>query len=1103
MELHDLFAQAVELKLPAEHLFEGRLSGNPINHLRRGAGRLKTRILAFEDRGLKGFKASLPDRRTVSIVSAKTSAKFKTDAVLLLEGAVTVEAIVEGLEKGQGKWLFPRPENLSAITQPDLEQRAKQIVLSWRDRFVLRKERTNDDGSITPGLRSPQVGAVQAALAHWSVSDKPVTVVMPTGTGKTETMLALMVAAEIPRVLVVVPNAQLRTQISDKFLELGVLKACGCLDDAAQLPITAVLRHIPKTIAEVDEIFLRANVIVTTMQVAGNARPEIQERMAHHVTNLFVDEAHHIAAKTWTAFKAQFAKRRVLQFTATPYRNDGRRVDGKFIYVYPLRKAQEERYFKKIRFEPIQGDDQDETDTLIIAKVRDTLNADTKNGFKHLVMARVDTIPRAKELHARYAKSMPKARPILMHSKLGAPERLAGLEKLRSGASLIVVCVNMLGEGFDLPELKIAALHDKHKSESVTLQFIGRFTRARSDLGDATVIANIAHDDVSDTLRGLYAEDADWNHLLNVIGEKRTESEERREAVFDGFSEEFEGFPMATLFPRMSTVVYQTACDIWRPQAVIEAMSRSSSIVEGPIVNDEERLVIFVTRHEEKLRWSNVKEPQDIEYNLYLAHWDEEHKLLYVNSSRMSDLHLDVAKAIAGETVIRLSGDRIFRVLDGYRRLVLTNLGLSETQRRPVRYSMFIGSDIAEQLDALPGNRNRTKTNLFGQGYTEAGKSTIGCSVKGKIWSYEATNNFGEWIDWCNEIGRKLLDETITTDGILRNLVRPRKQTTRPPKAPIAIAWPEGLLVQPEERIEIEVENRWLGFYDCDIDLSAYTTEGPILFKVTSEETSADFQMEIDGNGARYSQISGPTVQIRTGKKTKTLLEYFREDPPHIYFADGDMLLDNDLFVLPRDGERPAFDLNRIQVLRWEGVDITKESQRDEKRADSIQRHVIERLVAEGDVYDVIFDDDGTGESADVVAMRLSGSKLTVHLHHCKFSADSKAGARLDDLYEVCGQTQKSIRWRERPDIFLRHLLKREADRKRAGRPSRFEKGTGAIVNGWLNRWKEFHYEFSATIVQPGFSKSKASQSHLELFAATESLLMDTWGMRLEILASK
>ena len=137
-----------------------------------------------------------------------------------------------------------------------------------------------------------------------------------------------------------------------------------------------------------------------------------------------------------------------------------------------------------------------------------------------------------------------------------------------------------------------------------------------------------------------------------------------------------------------------------------------------------------------------------------------------------------------------------------------------------------------------------------------------------------------------------------------------------------------------------------------------------------------------------------------------------------------------------------------------------------------------------------------------MVAMRMAGSKLIVELYHCKFSADAKAGARLEDLYEVCGQTQKCIRWRERPDIFLNHLLKREATRRRAGRPSRFEKGSRAVVAAWLNRWKTVHYEFHAVIVQPGFSKAKAEQSHLELFAATQSLLMDTWGMTLRIFAS-
>ena len=71
----------------------------------------------------------------------------------------------------------------------------------------------------------------------------------------------------------------------------------------------------------------------------------------------------------------------------------------------------------------------------------------------------------------------------------------------------IVVCVDMLGEGFDLPELKIAAFHDIRKTLSVTLQLAGRFTRSRPDLGDATFIANTADVTVRDELRKLYTRD--------------------------------------------------------------------------------------------------------------------------------------------------------------------------------------------------------------------------------------------------------------------------------------------------------------------------------------------------------------------------------------------------------------------------------------------------------------------------------------------------------------------------------------------------------------------------------------------------------------------
>ena len=68
----------------------------------------------------------------------------------------------------------------------------------------------------------------------------------------------------------------------------------------------------------------------------------------------------------------------------------------------------------------------------------------------------------------------------------------------------------MLGEGFDLPALKVAAIHDPQRSLAVTLQFVGRFARTSSggSYGPASVFVARSELDVDTKLRALYAEDA-------------------------------------------------------------------------------------------------------------------------------------------------------------------------------------------------------------------------------------------------------------------------------------------------------------------------------------------------------------------------------------------------------------------------------------------------------------------------------------------------------------------------------------------------------------------------------------------------------------------
>ncbi|MDF0522251.1 hypothetical protein P0R31_33975 [Bradyrhizobium yuanmingense] len=129
----------------------------------------------------------------------------------------------------------------------------------------------------------------------------------------------------------------------------------------------------------------------------------------------------------------------------------------------------------------------------------------------------------------------------------------------------------------------------------MTLQFVGRFTRGRNDLGNATVIANIAHHNAAEALQDIYAVDADWNALLSVVGTKLTEREERRGHIpwlFRRIRRRSRQHPAS----RMSTVVYRTTCAGWRPLSVADAIIKSSSIIDGPVVNDEARLVLFVTR---------------------------------------------------------------------------------------------------------------------------------------------------------------------------------------------------------------------------------------------------------------------------------------------------------------------------------------------------------------------------------------------------------------------------------------------------------------------------------------------------------------------------
>ena len=559
----DLFNPEVSLLLPPRLAVDSKVLGSPVRQLAVPALRVSCRLQSFSIRRVNGYEATLVSGGTLKIISSKTATQLEADLVLLVPGATEPSKIAEALELGEGRWVNIVPANIGALDTRVRGGLLAAVTSSWQEAFHLREGRSADNGvSAKPGLRRPQIGALHAALAHATRSTEPATIVMPTGTGKTETMLALNAHQRFERLLVVVPTDALREQIAGKFETFGVLRQQECLAASAAFPLVMRLSHFPTTPSEVDQIFDSANVVVTTMQVAGRAEAPVQEQMATRASALFIDEAHHIGAPTWARFRGLFVDRDpplpIVQFTATPFREDGRRVDGEFIYTYPLKRAQAEGYFKPIRFEAVFGLDQADADPAIVEKLGEVLQADLDAGLNHLAMARCSTIDRAKDLHQLYSAMYPEFRPVIVHSQQPLRERRANLAALRRFDSRIIVCVDMLGEGFDLPELKIAGLHDPHKSIAVTIQFVGRFTRQDPRLGDATVIANTGVDDIDRSLAKLYAEDADWNALVEALSTAKIDRQVRRAEMFKGFVGDLSDIPLQTLEPKMNAVVYRT-----------------------------------------------------------------------------------------------------------------------------------------------------------------------------------------------------------------------------------------------------------------------------------------------------------------------------------------------------------------------------------------------------------------------------------------------------------------------------------------------------------------------------------------------------------------
>jgi superfamily II DNA or RNA helicase len=956
-----------------------------------------------------------------------------------------------------------------------------------------------EGSSQAPGLRTPQLGALHAVLGYWTTKRMtPATVVMPTGTGKTETMLALLVAARLQRVLVLVPSDALREQVASKFETLGVLHELGIVAASAQRPVVGRIQHGFKSEDSATTFAEACNVIVATPAALSACTSAALAALIGACTHLFVDEAHHVAARTWAEVRQAFENKPVVQFTATPFREDGRHLQGRMIYSFPLREAQAQGYFSQIDYTAVI--DFENIDQAVAERSVAHLRDDLAAGYDHVLMARVSSIERAKQVLPYYQDLAPDLKPVIINSGMPKREQRDSRAALDDRSSRIIVCINMLGEGFDLPALKIAAVHDPQKSLGVTLQFIGRFARTSTNglLGRAAMFVARREIDIDRRLRTLYAEDSDWNLILRNLTEAAVDEQQAVSDFEEGFRSLPDEITLQSLLPKMSTVVYRAPSESWEPQNIGDFFGEENLFTLPIGLNADAGVAWCVVELREPVRWGDLKTIEEVSYQLYVLYFDHHHKLLYVNNSANDGVFEDLVTAVLGAGAERFTGSTVYRVMADIDRLVPTNVGVLDAHDQFRRFSMHVGSDVTASFSQAEAG-TKSQTNISGGGYRDGEHVSISASLKGRIWSHATARSLKHWCDWCDSVGEKLLDSTISIDKVIGQFILPERLSGRPEGILLAVEWPWQIHVLQSDQVRLSFQGTVYHAAYTDLVADTEVTDGVFRFSVKTSNWEVTYEAVVEKGRLRYRCKNEEEIVV-VRPRSESLLSDWLDDSGLIFILDDDRIIEGDLLYKPT-WDRAPFDKKQLTPIDWTGTDFTIESQTEMKLANSIQYRAIADLKTEP--WDIVIDDDGSGEIADVVALRIDQEGLLIRLVHCKFSHGETAGSRVADLYEVCGQAQKSIMWR-RSDLrpFFKTLEARARQKQQRTGVSPFEVGDIKKLYQIKDRAIALQRRMEMAIVQPGLSVSKVSTQQLDLLASTQAYLRTTINAPLTVVCS-
>jgi len=863
------------------------------------------------------------------------------------------------------------------------------------------------------------------------------------------------------------------------------LRKLNIVPTEAPNPIVIGQKGRPTSVEEWQRLE-EADVVVST---PGSTSPVNEPQSPENLFDLVIfDEAHHAPADSWAAYLDHYTKARFVFLTATPFRRDKKSIPGRMAYFYPVLKASRENAFGKVRFRPapVRNDhDEDEVDRSIAHIAVQQLREDRRAGFDHRLFARAASIKSARRLVELYAAEQ--ANVAAVDSQISKRHQDQVEEALLAGRLDGIVCVDMFGEGYDFPKLKIAALHSPHRSLVPTLQFIGRFARTNdAATGDATLIAPIGR--LRDATLRLFEEGVDIATMIDAAAQEQIAEGNVDRGILEVLKTKVQAESDYDAVSPLSLELYAHA-------RVFECAARPDFDLFGSIIGRNLKLVkqwmsgdrlitLLLTVDNEPPAWATSDALVNVRHEAFLLAYNEATHLCFIGSTRRTDrLYIEMMQAVCMDHHRPISYESTRRAVAGLVDLKFYNLGLKNTaiNTQAESYRVLTGPR-AERAVTAGDARAFVQGHFFGSGFDGQERETIGASSSSRIWSNQRLT-VSEYLKWISKLNNRLNGNAGIAASQL-DLVQHSRSLRALPTRVIGASWhKDAYRLAPRVKYRFTDEEDWQFRQMTDLELSTFEVHGlELRFRIESDTESMSFVFSIAGGQLIRADDDNWECEVMSHHDDWIdMATWLSMHPPAFFGADKSSFQGMNSNPSPTTVAMRLADSD-AEGLDWANCEIEVEF--DQARAGNqltVHQFISQRLQQQNNIQALIYD-HRSGEAADFIALtREQDQRVRVSLYHCKGAGGEPNGNRVNDVYEVTCQILKSVAYCD-SELLSQHIEHRVNPRRHIA-PSTFIVGNLEETTRVLMETPANQVEFAVFGVQPGISKAQIDEHLSDLMA--------------------